>query len=196
MHNSKMPYIEYDPRPKTHIIAKIAFALIAVLIIAAIIMLVKNRNSETRNKHIAGLAKDRLPREVSTDKVLRTRFFNVVVDTTEIFDSIKDIGELVSLPYEAGNEYFVIFISFKNTDNESKMVPDGELGVSRGNNEIKYDDPETLTTRGWGTLMENIEPGITKKTRIVYKIPADISGKAYYYPDISYNQDRIFLTDF
>jgi Domain of unknown function (DUF4352) len=196
MHNSKIPHIEYDPRPRTHIVAKIAFVLIAVLIIAAIIMLVKGRNNPDGDRHITGLAKDRLPREVNTDKVLRTRYFNVVVDTAEIFDSINDIDALMSLPYEAGNEYFVINISFKNTDNESKMMPDGELGISHGNSETKYDSPEILMMKGWGVLMENIEPGITKKTRIVYKIPAGITGKAYYYPDVSYNQDRIFLADF
>ncbi|MDP4265063.1 MAG: DUF4352 domain-containing protein [Bacteroidota bacterium] len=195
MHNSRMPHIEYDPSPRTHIIAKIAFVLIALLIVGAIIVLIRGRDDDEK-RHITGLAKDRLPREVSTDKVLRTRFFNVVVDTVEIFDSIDDGNDLVTLPYEAGNEYFVINISFKNTDNESKMMPDGELGISRGNNELKYDNPEILTMRGWGVLMENIEPGITKKTRIVYKIPAGVSGKAYYYPDISYNQDRIFLADF
>src|SRR5258706_7924966 len=103
MHNPRMPHIEYDPRPKTHIIAKIAFILIAVLIVTAIIVLVKGKDNDGK-RHITGLAKDRLPREVNMDKVLRTRFFNVVVDTAEVFDSINDGIDLINLPYEAGNE--------------------------------------------------------------------------------------------
>jgi hypothetical protein len=116
-----------------------------------------------------------------------------MVDTVMVFDSILDRGAAVNLPWEEGNQYLVINISFKNTDNESKMVPDGTLEIDRGNYELKYDSPETLVQRGWGSLLQDIEPGITKKTRIVYKIPSSTTGKVYYYPDAANNGDRIFL---
>ena len=193
MPNSDKPRFEYDPPSKTHLLVKIAFGVIALIIIAAVVMLVKDRNDNAGKRDLLLAATDRLPRQIGKGEVLPTRFFDVKIDTLEVVDSVYDITRMIHLPAQNGNRYVVLSLSFKNNDMESKMIPDGRLCIDRGNNEIKYDDPEVLDGEGWGMVMENINPGITRKTKIVYKIPAHIKGNLYYYPDISFSEDRIFL---
>lgn len=195
MQNFRKQEIEYDPPPKTHFLAKIAFFLIAVLIVVAIVALVKDKKDDKRR--ITGVVKDRPLEEVKTGQPLATRFFEVVIDSVQLVDSISYTYNrgLVKSPVEPGNKYFVLYITLKNTDTESKMMPEGLLTIEQGVNELKYADPEIFTAEGWGAVMVNIDPGITRKTRLVYKIPAGITGKAYYYADVNYNRDRIFLAN-
>ena len=46
---------------------------------------------------------------------------------------------------------------------------------------------------GWGLLLDQINPLTTKTTKLVYKIPAEIIGNAYYKPARSGSNDIIDL---
>jgi hypothetical protein len=190
MQNSKKPYFQYDPPPKTHFLAKIAFGLIAILIVVAIIGLVKDKRNQAGNIRPAEAGASR---EVNTGQSLHTRYFDIIVSKVFVSEKIADRSASVNLSKEEGKQYLVIEITLKNTDAESKMMPDGKLQIESGGKELEFENSETLIKEGWGVMMENIEPGITIKTKLVYKIPDGVSGKAYYFPDILYNEDRIFL---
>jgi hypothetical protein len=193
MQNSNKPRIEYNPAHKPHFLAKIAFGLIAVLIVTAIVALVKEKRNDTGDEMITVSADGKTAQEVNTGQSLHSRYFDVMIDKVSISDKIQDNNQLLVLPVEDSIRYLVIEISLKNLDKESKLMPDGELRIENGSEEIKYRKSEIIIKEGWGELMDNIKPDATKKTRLVYKIPAGISGKVYYYPDILYNEDKIFL---
>jgi len=46
---------------------------------------------------------------------------------------------------------------------------------------------------GWGLMMDQINPLTSKTTKLVYKIPAEIKGLAYYRPGRSNKNDLISL---
>jgi hypothetical protein len=193
MQHTKRPYIEYEPRSKPKFIAKIAFVLIAILIVVAIVALEKDKRKNAAIEKI--ITADKGPLEVNRGQSLHTRFFDVIVDSAAVADKKVRTGQLINLPKDDSSRYFIIEIVLKNTDTESKLMPDGELMIEseNGNEKIKFDNSITLIQEGWGQLMDNIGAGVTEKTKLVYKIPAGASGNAYYYPDILYSQDRIFL---
>jgi hypothetical protein len=191
MQNSKRSYIEYEPRSKPRFIAKIAFVLIAVLIVVAIVALEKDKRKDAANKMIT--TPDKGPLEVNMGQSLPARYFEVMAEQVAVFDKLSGSNLFVSIAKEDSSRYLVIDLILKNRDTESKLMPDGELLIENGSEKMKFDHSETILKEGWGQLMDNTGPGITNKTKLVYKIPGGASGKAYYYPDILYSEDRIFL---
>jgi hypothetical protein len=193
MQDSKIPTIGYGPPRKTNIIANVAFGLIAILIVVAIIAFVKDKNKNVQNKKFSAIETSASLHEGSTGEIAHTRFFDIVIDKVSFLESITDSSIMLNLPNEEGSHYMIAEITIKNIDAESKMMPEGELYVEgeKGNN--FYQRPETIIAKGWGLLMENIPPGTTKKTKLVYKLPAELKATIFYYPDISYNKDRILL---
>lgn len=193
MANSKKPLIGYAASKRGRIVANIVLVLIAVLIAVAIIALVKDKNRNAQNKKPEATA-DRVPKQVFAGEVLETRYFDVKVTKFYTAYEIKDSIASVYLPPENGFRYLIVEISFKNTDTESKMMPEGEFQIEiAGHDPDIYKTPETMLAKGWGLFMENIEPGKTMTTKLVYKATTQVTGKMYYYPDISYNRDRIFV---
>lgn len=190
MQNSKKHVRRYGPPKETNGIANIAFALIAILIVVAITALLKDKK-KIMDKQAQAIANS--PQEVGIGAPLHTRYFDVTVEKTFASESIVDNSGPVSLPQENNIQYFVIAITLKNTDTESKMMPEGELHIQQDEVSVNHTPSETILAKGWGMYMENIAPGATIKTKLVYKVPAGIKGKVYYYPDKSYNNDRILL---
>lgn len=60
-------------------------------------------------------------------------------------------------------------------------MTDGTLLVNQNGNMVKYENAETVLADGYG-LLDNINPGVTKTTKIIYKVPADLKGTVYYHP--------------
>ena len=73
-------------------------------------------------------------------------------------------------------------VTFKNTDKESRMLEDGIVLINYNGQEYKFDKSETIMADGWGLFLDQLNPMISKTTNLVYKIPAEISGQAYYMP--------------
>ncbi len=195
MQHPKNPYIHYNTRPKTHFIAKIAFALIAILIVVAIVALVKDKKNGSARENVRDVTTAKGPLVANMGESIHTRFFDVTVEKISVTDKVTDLNQAHGLSEERNSQYLVIEISLKNLDKESKLMPAGELQIESGAETMKYERSETILKDGWGELMDNIGTGETMKTKLVYKVPAGIHGKVYYYPEILYSKDRIFLTD-
>lgn len=119
---------------------------------------------------------------VELGQPLQTDYFSVKVNKFDLKDKVSTGNEFADLKKEEGNKYVIINVTLKNTDSESRMMFDGELLVKSGGKDYKYENAETVMAEGWGILMENINPGVTKTTNIVYKVPSDLKGDVYYVP--------------
>jgi hypothetical protein len=130
---------------------------------------------------------------VQIGQTLKTKYFDVTVNSAKTSKDVKTGNEFGDVAPEEGNKFLIIDITLKNTDNESRMMFDGEVKISYNGKEYKYEQPELIAAEGWGMIMDNINPLVTKKTKLVYKIPAEITGEAFYYPARSGDDDRISL---
>lgn len=130
---------------------------------------------------------------VSISEVLKTRYFDVTVNKVYQNVSVDTGNPLVTLEQEAGNKYLIINTTFKNTDNESRMMFNGIVWIDYNGKRWKFDHSETILLDGWGMLMQTMNPLTTKTTNIVFKIPAEIKGPAYFEPGRASNGTMIFL---
>lgn len=108
--------------------------------------------------------------------------FAVTVNSCTIKNSLY-INEYVKLGSEEGAKFVIIDVSLKNTSSESRMMFEGELQlVGNDGRKLVMDKTELVFSDGYGLLLESINPMLTKRTKIIYKIPSDIPGHIYYVP--------------
>lgn len=126
-------------------------------------------------------------------ETLSTEYFDVTVNKVGIENRVNTGNEFANLPAEDGNKYLIMNTTFKNTSNESRMLMDGEILINYNGKDYTYDKAETIMLEGWGLLLDQINPLTSKTTNLVYKIPAEIKGTAYYKPGRSGSGDLIEL---
>jgi hypothetical protein len=120
-----------------------------------------------------------------------SRYFEVIVHGVEKTARLVTDNELVNefmsentlTPEEA---YLVIDAQYKNTDSESRTIGAGELIiVASDGKSYTFDNAETIMAKGWNLNLETINPLMSYRTKIVYKIPASLRGEARF---ISHNR--------
>lgn len=126
-------------------------------------------------------------------ETLPTEYFDVTVNKVEIQKSVNTGNEFANLKAEPGNKYLVMNTTFKNTDSESRMLMDGEILINYNGKDYTFDKSETVMLEGWGLLLDQINPLTSKTTNIVYKIPEELKGVAYYKPGRAGSNDIIEL---
>ncbi len=127
---------------------------------------------------------------VSIGQTLHTAYFDVTANKISVKDRVKTGNEFADLKPETGNMYLIINATFKNTDKESRMIMDGDIWINYNGKDYKFDKSETVMLEGWGTMLDQINPLTSKTTNLVYKIPAEIKGTAYWNPGRS-NKNQV-----
>ena len=108
-------------------------------------------------------------------------------------NSVSTGNQFSDLKPESGTRYLIINTTFKNTSNESRMLMDGEVLVNYNGKDYTFDKSETVMAGGYGLMLDQINPLTAKTTNLVYKIPAELKGTAYYNPARSGSDDLIDL---
>ena len=126
-------------------------------------------------------------------ETLPTEYFEVTVNKVSVKNSVSTGNQFSDLPAESGTRYLVINTTFKNSSNESRMLMDGEVLVNYNGKDYRYDKSETVMAEGYGLMLDQINPLTAKTTNLVYKIPAELKGNAYYSPARSGSEDLIDL---
>lgn len=133
---------------------------------------------------------------IGIGQTLSTDYFDVTVNNVILSKNVRTGNEFADLPSEPGTLYLTLNITYKNTDSESRMITNGAVFVRYSGKEYEFDKAETILLDGWGLLLDQINPLTSKTTNIVYKIPAEIKGPAYYEPGRNYDSKRIYLGEF
>lgn len=133
------------------------------------------------------------PTGVGVGQVLKTDYFDITVNEVSLNDRVNTGNQFADLKPEQGNMYLIINASFKNTDSESRMLMDGSVWIEYNGKNYEFDKAETVMLEGWGLLLDQINPLTTKTTNLVYKIPSEIKGPAYWQPGRAKKSQRIFL---
>ncbi len=61
--------------------------------------------------------------------------------------------------------------------------------------DYEFDKSETVMAEGFGLFLDQINPLTSKTTKLVYKLPAEIKGPAYYEPGRASDNESIYLGD-
>lgn len=171
--------------------------VIALIVLAQIGKDKKDGSSSADNSSSSGSSeqteKKSEPKGVGVGQVLHTDYFDITVNEVNLQDRVNTGNQFANLKPEQGNMYLIINASFKNTDNESRMLMDGSVWINYNGKDYEFDKSETVMLEGWGLLLDQINPLTTKTTNLVYKIPAEIKGNAYWQPGRAKKSQRILL---
>ncbi|MDZ4262541.1 MAG: tetratricopeptide repeat protein [Pseudomonadota bacterium] len=92
----------------------------------------------------------------------------------------------------ADSEFLILDVSFKNEDTESRIPLAGSVFINYGGKRYKFDSPETVWQDGWDLRFGKINPLLTERTKLAYRIPLHMRGDADWVP--GRNQENIKLT--
>ena len=158
---------------------------------------VETNNTPTQSSYSPPVVEKKPERKVVFKELgepLYTDYFEVTINKYTIMDSVETGNMFVRLKREEGSQYLILHTSFKNIDSESRSIFDGNLVIFYNDKPYVYDVSESLLLDGWGIYISHrVNPLTTYKTKIIYKIPKDIKGNAYYYPSRNNDKGAIYL---
>lgn len=139
--------------------------------------------------------KEETKSQIGIGQTLKTDYFDVTINKAGLQHEISTGNQFADKTADEGNQFLVFNTTFKNTDKESRMLTEGTVYITYNGKEYEFDKAETIMLEGWGLLLDQINPLTSKTTNLVYKIPKEITGPAYYKPGRADNDQRIFLGD-
>lgn len=117
----------------------------------------------------------------SMNESVKDKIFEVTVNGATVVEGMQ-INYMTTLPKEDGIKYTIINVTFKNIDDESRYIGEGDLIINDNEKIYKFDNSETIMADGWGLFLDQLSPLASVTTNIVYRIPKKIQGDAYYIP--------------
>ena len=116
---------------------------------------------------------------VGLNEVLSTDYFEVSVNSQEVVSSIDKGYEVEEAG--AGNKFLILEVTYKNIDTESRYVLGDHVFVDYNGKKYDFSKQEFFIIDGFGVAGE-INPLTTITSKIVYKIPSELTGPAFYQP--------------
>jgi len=163
------------------------------IIFIALTALLLSNCGQTKTETNSNAATVPEAKPIGIGEVLKTDYFAVRVNKVSVKNSVTIDGYGISdLKADADNKYLIINVTFKNTDNESRMIVDGNVLINYNGKDYTFDKSEVVLAEGWGLFLDQINPLTSKTTNLVYKIPKELTGTAYYNPGRS-GSDVIML---
>lgn len=124
-----------------------------------------------------------LKQTVEIGEILTTDIFEIITKKIEIFDSIKTSAPNSNLIYDKGIKYITIDAEFKNIDKENQIPSEGNIWIYDKSVIYVIDEIEEIKYEGKELPTEQIKPQTQKRIKLVYSIPAEINGTAYWIPE-------------
>lgn len=124
--------------------------------------------------------------------------------TVGYFDASVDACNAQSLPITGnkytepdawdGSRFVVLDVTFKNNDSEGRLPLPGSLVINHNGRELTYDTTESIMQKGFGIYFKSVNPLLSMKTKLVYRIPNEISGDVFWVPGRNEDQKRLWCT--
>lgn len=185
---------ENQPKKKLGVGKIILIGIGAIVLISIIANMGSNDAAEAAPASTESSA-TQIAKTVAVGQALKTDYFDVTVNKVSVLTEVKTGNEFSDIKAEADTKFLVFNVTFKNTDKESRMITDGEVHINYNGQEYNFDKSETLLVEGYGLLLDQINPLTSKTTNLVYKLPKEIKGKAFYNPGRSDSDQTIDLGD-
>lgn len=124
---------------------------------------------------------------------LHTAYFDVTVNNVDISRGIEIPSADVGIMAGEGNTFVIIQAMFTNVDTETRAAEEGVLYVRQNGKQYSFEKTEEIMAKGWGLFFDPINPLMSQKTNIVYKIPNNIKGELLWQPGRAEENEIISL---
>lgn len=120
-------------------------------------------------------------------------YFEVSADKGE-YGPVLGTGNRYAEPKSwPGSRFFTVYATFKNIDTESRQPFEGSLLINYNGKEYVFDSVEPISLEGYNIWFRAVNPLVAMKTKIVYRIPDEISGEVYWRPGRNSDSTRLWL---
>lgn len=120
-------------------------------------------------------------------------YFNISADSAYYGPSVNTGNRFAEPKKWEGSRFFVIRASFKNLDTESRLPSEGSLFINYNGKDYEFDSVEPVMLEGFNIWFKKVNPLITMKTKIVYRIPDEIHGEVFWRPGRNPNGTKLWL---
>lgn len=121
-------------------------------------------------------------------------YFDVTVNDCTISKSIDTGNRYSTVKPDPDARYLTVNATFKNTDNEGRLPMEGSLFISKDGKDFKFDTTESIMSEGYGIRLRSLNPLIKLNTKIVYKVPNELSGDVYWKPGRNAQDKKLWCT--
>jgi hypothetical protein len=121
-------------------------------------------------------------------------YFDVTVNACTISKSIDTGNRYTAVKPDPDARYLTVNATFKNTDNEGRLPFAGSLFISKDGKDYKFDTTESVMSEGYGIRLRSLNPLIKLTTKIVYKVPNELSGDVYWKPGRNAEDKKLWCT--
>jgi len=121
-------------------------------------------------------------------------YFDVTVNDCTISKSIDTGNRSSAVSPDPDARFLTVNATFKNTDYEGRLPFEGSLIISKDDKDFKFDTTETIMSDGYGIRLRSLNPLIKLNTKIVYKVPNELSGDVYWKPGRNDENKKLWCT--
>jgi hypothetical protein len=121
-------------------------------------------------------------------------YFNVKINSCSITNGSITGSSYTEPKSWPGSRFVVIDAEFKNLDQEGRLPSEGSLIINHNGKELKYDSTETIIQEGYGIYFKSVNPLVTMPTKIVYRIPNEVSGEVSWQPGRNPDNKKLWCT--
>ncbi|EMR46729.1 hypothetical protein [Pseudomonas putida] len=149
---------------------------------------VEHQKAEDLRRHNAMLLQKELQsRRDNPSRSAKIGPFYVTASKCSASDVVDLGSHLITAP--SGSKLFVIEGAFRNISNEGQLILPGMILIKHSGETYRYDVFEVLSQDQFAIPDQPINPLITQKVRIVYRVPDDVFGRVRWQP--GRNPDRL-----
>lgn len=172
---------------------KLALGFLVLLIVIALLPDEKE-NTPPHSSPIEQKSTEKTPDKPQIGVPISAGYFEVVIHKAYLSPTVNTGNEFADISAPEGSQFVILKTTFKNVDSESRMILDGKIEVNYQGKNYEFDKAETIAAEGWGLFLDQINPLTSKTTNLVYTIPKEVKGPAYYV--VGRSDARIYLGDF
>ncbi|RMV76450.1 hypothetical protein ALP05_00661 [Pseudomonas caricapapayae] len=121
-------------------------------------------------------------------------YFDVTVNDCTVSKSVDTGNRFTTVKPDPDARFVTVNATFKNTDNEGRLPVEGSLLISMDGKDYKFDTTESILGEGYGIRMRSLNPLIKLNTKIVYKVPNELSGDVYWKPGRNAEDKKLWCT--
>jgi len=118
----------------------------------------------------------------AAESSVQVGYFKVKVNSCRVGSKVGTENPLAEPKKWPDSKFLVIDASFKNTDTEGRLPLAGSALIEYGGKTYKFDAVESVYEEGFGIGIQSVNPLVTLRTKLVYRIPSEIKGRVSWLP--------------
>jgi hypothetical protein len=121
-------------------------------------------------------------------------YFDVELKSCRVTSQLNTGNQFANPEVWEGSRFLVLDVAFKNKDKESRIPLPGSAFISVDGSIYEFDQPESIMARGYGVPLQGINPLVTYRTKLVYRVPDESFRDVFWQPGRNEEGKRLYCS--